>query len=349
MLDVARMLIWIFGIGCLVLAVVLVLLRITFGFLTRRAERRAARLRALFFDLLMGEGETVLVAERTLVRLQGRHWEIARKQAFRMLPKLRGDSRETLVRLLHDKGAARVALRQVSAWSSVTRCHGAFALGMLGDQRSAQPLIRCLEDREFLVRRVATRALGNLRSSDAVRPLLELGRREPRLARDLIFALHRIGPDATGPLRAELSGSIDGDIPALSGQIVTNVLGLLGDYSSKDLLVRGLDSFTPALAAACADALGAICAPDTEPALVRALDSPSGIVRSATAKALGSMGSTASVRQLGHLMDAADPLGSREAAGALLELGPVGRARVAISSSPYALEALALADLRASR
>lgn len=345
----AGVLIWIFGIGCLVLIVVLVLLRITFGVLNERAELRADRLRVLFFDVLIGEGEAVLVAERTLMRLQGRHWETARKQAFRMLPKLRGDSRETLVRLLHDKGAARVALRQVSSWSALDRCHGAFALGMLGDQRSAQPLIGCLDDRDFLVRRVATRALGNLRSREAVRPLLELGRREPRLARDLIFALHRIGPEVKGPLRAELGGSIDGDLPALSGQIVANVLGLLGDYTAKDLLVRGLDSFTPALAAACADALGAICAPDTEPALVRALDHPSGMVRSAAAKALGSMGSSASVRQLGHLMDAADPLGSREAAGALLELGPVGRARLAISGSPYAAEALALADLRAGR
>lgn len=349
MLEVAQVLVWVFGAACLALAVVLLLLRLTFGLLSDRAERRADRLRRLFFDLLLGEGEQVVIAERTLVGLHGRHWEIARRQAFGMLPKLRGDSRDTLVRLLRDKGSAQAALRQLSGHSEVRRCRGAFALGMLGEQAGAQALIGCLDDREFLVRRVATRALGNLRSPEAVRPLLELGRREPRLSRDLIFALHRIGPDVIGPLRDELTASISGEVPALSGQIVATVLGRLGDYGSKDLLVRGLDSFTPGLAAACADALGAVCAPDTEPALVRTLEHPSGLVRAAAAAALGSMGSGDSVERLGQLVDAEDPWGSREAAGALLAIGRPGRDRLCASRSAYAVEALALAELRSGR
>lgn len=348
-LRVAVIVLVVLVIACLLLVALLLTLRIGFDLKHRRDEARATALRATLFDLVMGEPREATEAERTLLAMGTRQWEFARRQAVSMLPKLRGESRDQLIRLLRDKGSVAKAMQQVHSASMVRRCRGAFTLGVLQEHQHVDVLIRLLDDPAFLVRRVAVRALGNLGAAAAVPALLHVGDEEPRLSRDLIYALHRIGPEGIPAMRARLAEVIEADSGARSAELVVAVLGALGDFQSRQLITDGLRSERAALAAASADALGAICAPDTEAALVVALTHPAVRVRAAAAKALGSMASTGAVEPLARLVEESDHSASREAAAALLGLGEPGRRRLAESASPFAVEALALADLRRRR
>ncbi|RYE74182.1 MAG: HEAT repeat domain-containing protein, partial [Myxococcales bacterium] len=243
-------------VACVLLVVGLLLLRVFHDWRDRHREEKAAELRTVFFELVMGEPREALRAERFLHRMSPREWRFARAQAFSMLPKLRGESRDHLIRLLRDKGSIAVALEQVRSVSMVRRCRGAFALGALQDQDHADVLIDLLGDPAFLVRRVSVRALGNLGAAEAVRPLVDLAGVEPRLSRDLVYALHRIGAAGTGDMREHLRTVVDSGDPDRSGDLVATVLGTLGDYPSRHVLVDGLRSDRPELAAACAEALG---------------------------------------------------------------------------------------------
>lgn len=335
--------------ACLALVVLLITLRIVNDLRDRQRARRAAELRTVFFQFVMGEPREALEAERLLLGMNPRHWKFARAQAFAMLPKLRGESRDHLIRLLRDKGSMEVALQQVRSLSMVRRCRGAFALGALQDKGHADVLIELLADHAFLVRRVTVRALGNLGAPEAVGPLLELAREEPRLSRDLVYALYRIGPDGAPAMREHLESALASGGADRSADLVATALGTLADFRSRSILMAGLRSDRAELAAACADALGAISAPDTESALVVALTHPSAQVREAAARALGSLGSAAAVEPLARLVDEHDRTASREAASALVRIGPAGRARLEQSESEFAVEALALAGLRGGR
>lgn len=334
---------------CLLLVVLLLTLRIGFDVKLRRDERRASEVREVFFDLVMGEPREATRAERTLHGMGERQWAFARQQAFTMLPKLRGESRDHLIRVLRDKGSVATALRQVHSGSMVRRCRGAFGLGVLQERQHAAVLVRLLDDPAFLVRRVAVRALGNIGEPSAVPALLHLAGEEPRLSRDLVYALHRIGPEGIPEMRNHLSETIERGGADRSAELIVAVLGALGDYPSRHLIAAGLRSDHAGLAAASADALGAISAPDSEAALVVALTHPAARVRSTAARALGSMGSEATIEPLARLVEDDGHSPSREAATALVRLGDPGRRRLASSASPYAVEALALADLRRQR
>lgn len=349
MLEVATIVLWVFGIGCVLVVALLFVLRLSFAWMERRTEARSARLRHLFFTYLMGEGREAVETERHLIRLRGRQWRHAEEQAFGMLPKLRGESRDQLVALLRSKGAVREALEQAHSWSAVRRCRGAFALGQVGSLEHAPTLRALLHDPTFLVRRVAVRALGSLGDGEAVTELLQVAREEPRMSRDVISALYRIGPEAVPDLREEVRAGISDPDRVKSGALSAAVLGLLGDYRSGGLLSEAARSGHPTLGASAAEALGAVTAPDSEPVLIECLSNPSVKVRAAAAQALASMGSEMSIPHLIAAVDREEPSLSREAAGALVKLGVPGREALTRSSSRYAREALALADLKAAR
>lgn len=337
------------AIACVLMIALLIALRLGFELHERRAARRNDALRGHLLEMLMGEPLSAMKAERRLVRMQGREFEAVRTLALEMLPKLRGESRERLIDLLRTKGGIADAVRLTRSSSSVRRCRGAFALGMLADRSHESRVLELLDDPNFLVRRVATRALGNMESEAAVGDLLRLSREEPRLSRDVAYALHRIGPAAAPRMREELRICIRDDEWTRSGELAATVLGLLGDYQSREVLEAGLQAKRPAFAAACADALGAICDPQAEGALHAALSQPAPEVRAAAARALGSMGSEASVPGLLALTDQENPIASRDAANAMLNLGTSGVQALQASRSSYAREALALAAVRGRR
>lgn len=343
---------WILLIGFAALSaaffVLLVVVRFARDTWERRSQQIAEDVRSQIFDLLMGEGEEVLAARQGLESVSGRAWDRIEAQIFTMLPKLKGDSRSELVSLLLAKGAEGHALSLVRSRSGVRRCRGAFQLGVLGLSVHVEELVERLSDKRFLVRRVALRALGNIGDARAVRPLLLLGERDSRLTRDLVYALDRMGPGAAPELRAVLRDELtSGDHLHLDPAAV--VLGLIGDVEAVGVLAEGLTSPNPSFAGACAGALGRIGSPESIAPLSAALLDVRPNVRSAAAHALGMVGSPESVQSLIEVVDEEEPQVSRQAAQALLELGPRARALLEASTSPYAVEAVALQTIRGAR
>lgn len=350
LLHVALVLLVVFGVLAVLLCALLVGMRTTRLVTDRRRDRRRAETRALLLDVLLGEEGDARTARAALLRRHGRPWERTEEQIFEMVPKLRGDARDQLIELLTSKGSRRRARRASHSLSAVRRCRGVFALGMLGDADSLPPMVAMLGDRSFLVRRTAVRALGNLGDPGAVHPLLELVGREGRLARDVVYALDRIGPVAGPRLREELVRAVEdrqGEHP--EADLAATVLGLIGDLGATDVLARGLRAGRAGLDVACAEALGQVGNATNLPDLLAALRDGRLPLRVAAADALGLLGAAEAVGDLRRALDEDDPLLSRAAAGALCRLGDSGMAALRSSASRYAVEAVAISELRAAR
>lgn len=331
--------------GLLVAA--LVLLRISRDAWATRRERRRRAVREVLFAALMGDPDEALEARSELSRRHGASWAVAEEQAFSMLSKIKGHSRVALVQVLLDKGAGPRAVQKTSSWSLVRRCRGAYELGALGQRDAVPVLLPMLDDRSFLVRRVAVRALGAIGDSAAVVALLQVTGEEPRLTNDLVYALDRIGPPAAPALRSELEraltqrqgGGRHADLAAIG-------LGMVGDVEAVPLLTEAVRSGRPSLQSAAARALGRIGMPEAVVPLTLALESSDPTVRVSAAAALGEIGDPGGAAALARALAAGHHEVSRESAAALLRVDDEGRRILEESGSPYAAEALAVAGLR---
>lgn len=345
--EVSERLLLAFVALSLVLVIGLVVARVAREAIERRRTAYRHDVRALLFDALMGDRDVAETARVALVGRTGRRWYAVEDQAFLMLPKIKGESHTALVGLLMDKGAQARAIGLCHSFSALRRCRGAYFLGALAQREYVNELVALLDDRHFLVRRIAVRALGNLRSASAVGPLIGVIGDEPRLSRDLIYALDRIGPAGVFALRGELQRGLDDpDGPGHHPDLAATVLGHIGDVGSVLQLGAALESGREHLAVAAAEALGLIGSPESIPYLVHGLLSDDPQVRSAAARGLGVVGSPLATDSLIEVVDERDPAVSREAATSLVRLGQPGLDVLATSDSPYAREALALARLR---
>ncbi|MCW2818750.1 MAG: repeat-containing protein [Marmoricola sp.] len=346
-LGVSWVLLIVFAVLAVVCFVLLVVTRAARDFWAVRSEHRREEVRAWIFDLVMGEEAESAAAREVLEATSGRRRRRVQDQILSMLPKLRGDSRDTLVALMLAQGAEERAVSLTGSRSAVRRCRGAFQLGVLGLTEHLPVVVRLLDDSAFLVRRVAVRSLGNMGDPRAVRPLLLLGEHDHRLTRDLVYALDRLGAGSAPELRAVLAERLAaGQHLHLDPAAV--VLGLIGDRASIEVLADGLASENPSLAQSCAEALGRIGAPESIPPLVETLLDLRPNVRAAAAHALGAIGSSVAAESLAEVVEEEEPQVSRQAAEALLQLTG-GRTMLEASGSAYAREALALDAIRAAR
>ena len=332
----------------LLLVIVLVLVRVVSELRERRATRLSDELRREILTALLGEGEQAAAMARLRAR-RGRAWRRVERQAFAMLPKIKGEARDALVSLLLSRGAAGRAHRGARARSAVRRSRGAYELGVLGDPEALRTLFDLLRSTHFLVRRTAVRALGQIGSPLAVTPLLDAVTEDPALARDVITALQRIGPEATPILRHDLDHLLDAAHSGRRGPLVATALGLHGDLAAAPILVRALEEGTqPSQRGAAAQALGEIGAPSAVPALLRALAHADTEVRVRAAVALGQIGDAGAVPALAASLGAGVHVVDRAVAEALARLGPTGRAALAAHPSRYAAEVLAVERIRVS-
>ena len=330
-----------------VLVVALVVIRATSEQLERASRRRRDGLRHLILAALLGEPDESDEARGVLRGRDGRAWAQVERQAFAMLPKIKGDSHEVLVALLLSRGAAGHAYQNATARSLVRRSRGAYQLGALGDADAVPTLLTLLRDKHFLVRRTAVRALGQVRHPAAVTPLLDAVTRDPALARDVVAALQRIGPGAAPELRKDLDLLVGDQRSGRRGALVATVLGLHGDIAAVPALVAAVDHGRhPALRAAAAQALGEIGVPSAVPSLVKALAAHDTAVRLEAATALGKVSDASAVTALATALGTGVREVDRAIAGALLQLGERGRAALVGHASPYAAEALAVHRLR---
>lgn len=345
-IGVALLLLRVFGGLSLALVVLLISMRVARMLLHQVDQARAAALRSLLLTLVLGGPEEADAAERALSGRRGAAWRRAEDHAFAMLPKLKGDSRRQISALLRSRGAAVGAIRLTRSPSTSRRCRGAFRLGLLGDPAHVDVLVPLLQDASPLVRRVTARALGALGNPQAVVPLLEALGDVPGSGRDLIHALHRIGLPGAPVLRECLAMTLEepSHHPRRAG-VAATTLGHLEDIGSVTLLVRALDCPDEEVAVAAMGALGRIGSPEAIPALTGHLFDHSETLRLEATRALGAVGSSVAGDALLEVLESNDPAVARDAAHALVKLGPSGMHLLEASSAPYAVEAVALTGM----
>jgi len=348
-----------FGCCAVLLVVVLLLARLTGAARARHREEQRHALRVLLLSALLGEPPESDTAAAELKCRTGRSWQRVEEAAFALLPKIKGRSHAALVTLLTDRGAAVRATARARSWSMVRRARGAYQLGALARSESLPVLLDLLCDRHFLVRRGAVRALGALRSPEAVRPLLDAVVADDALARDVVAAIARIGTPASAVLREMVQEVLvpghqpptpaPGAPPVRRAAVAATGLGKVGDVGASSLLVRALrDRSHPGLAEAAADALGQLGAPDAVRPLLDAVAESRPTLRLAAARALGSISDRSAAAGLATALEGSSHDDARAIAAALLRLGRDGLAALESSESPYAAEALAVHGLRQS-
>ena len=95
--------------------------------------------------------------------------------------------------MLRHWGSLDEAVRSTRSRSRVRRCRGHYRLGVLAEPATRDVVLAGLDDRDFAVRRTAMIALGSFPESVVVDHLLSGAAAEPRLRRDFLASIDRIG------------------------------------------------------------------------------------------------------------------------------------------------------------
>jgi HEAT repeat protein len=278
---------------------------------------------------------------------RGRRDELFRILAFDYLSKVRGESRDALVRLLVERGTIDDAERRLRRPGDVGRSAAAELLGRCGLTRSREPLESLLERRSPEVRSAGVRALGRLGDPTVIPALLEtlhVTRSVP--AAIVAQAALRVGPSAIPALSQAAHDHHDGvrsaAVAVLGLQRAIDAVPTLIDVLAADdvVTVRGH----------AARALGQIGDPRALNALIRAArDDPenAGVV----AVALGDLGDAAAVDALASLVGDEHHDVATAAATSLTRCGDAGIGALRTlqleggPAADHALAALARADL----
>jgi HEAT repeat protein len=244
-----------------------------------------------------------------------------------LLPKLRGEDRDALTRVLMDRGTIAKARRRTRLPGPVTRARAAELLGAAGDTEALPDLRRLLTDSHADVRAAAARALGKLGDTDAVPALLEVLDGERQVPAGIVtMALLHMGPRAVPGLRVGL----EPEQPAAVRHVAAELLGRLGATEAADdlIVMLGEDPDVETRAAA-AGALGRIGLPRALAPLIASLTLDESLpVRVAAATALGALGGEAGVTALEDAICSGEHRLARSAAEALSTCGTVALARL---------------------
>lgn len=336
------------AVACLVVVLLLVLVR---HVKDRSEARRRARRGPIWRQVMMlttGDEAESDEAMAQLLYVSPADRVVVEGDAFALVPKLRGSSRDRLRAVLRAWGSADRALRWARSRSAVRRCRGLYRLGVLAEGERRYAVLAGLDDRDFGVRRTAMLALGSFPAPVVVENLLRRAALEPRLRREFLTSIDRIGAAAVPVLREGLTESL-GETPGggRRAHLAAEALGLVGAFQAVPELEAALHGSGEELTVACINALGDLGAPSSVAALCRALDDPRSVIRLTAATALGQLGGPTAVAALNPLLVEQNVEVARAAANALARCGATGRVALLRSVEPVAREVLALTALRA--
>lgn len=340
----------ILAVGCVAVAVLLVLIRV----LKDRRERRRLHLRGPVWRQVMtlstGEASEVEAALALLLAAGPDDRAAVEDDAFALVPKLRGSARERLRDVLRAWGSLDDAVAQANSRSAVRRCRGVYRLGVLRYPHTRDTVLTALDDRDFAVRRTAMLALGAFHEVEVVEQLLRRASLEAHLRRDFLSSVDRIGSVAVPVLRAGLLESA-GQTPGgdRRGNLAASALGLVGAIQAVPELEAALERGDVELKIACIHALGELGASSSVRALTQPLAHDDPDVRRAAARSLGLIGGGSAVPALVRVLrEDGNVEVARAAANALHRCGAAGREAVESSEVPVAREVVALAALGSS-
>lgn len=245
-----------------------------------RLRRRRAELEPAFFRYLVGKGPIAEFLPRPIARGER---PLVEEVFFELGRVVKGSVHDRARDAFEQLGFVDHYLSNIRSRRWWTRAEAAEKLGLMGSEKATTALIEHMTDPVPEVRVRAARALGNIRTSEALRPLV-LALNDPgrwsaiRVAGILIGAGDEsvqilLGEFYRLPQHARISAiDIFGRIRSLKA------IGLLRD------LLRHKDADTRARAAF---ALGSIGDPTSAPYLSAALSDSAWFVRAMAAKALG--------------------------------------------------------------
>jgi HEAT repeat protein len=221
--------------------------------------------------------------------------------------------------LLGDARAVEPLLRALSDPGSNIRYSAAAALGRLGDARAVEPLLHALSDPDEDVRSSAADALGLLGDARAVEPLLHaLSDPDGRVRSSAADALGKLGEPAVEPLIRVLS-----DPRGYIRSSTADALGKLGEPAVEPL-IRVLSDPRGYIRSSAAEALRKLGDARAVEPLIRALSDPDKDVRSRAADALAQLGDARAVEPLLHALSDPD---RNVRSGTVAALGRLGDAR----------------------
>ena len=242
-------------------------------------------------------------------------------RARSLLPKLRGEDRQILARLLEHGGAIDTARRETRSRKATTRaCAGEF-LGNAGAVEALPDLTTLLRDRDPEVRWAAARGLGRLGDTAGVPVLLASLEGQPPLPVDVVAdAVFEIRDCPLAMLRQGLRSR---SVPTRA--VAVELLGRFQAVSATAELIDVL-SYDPSfeVRARAARSLGRIGSPRAiEPLLACLEGSPTAVCAQAV-WALGRLGAAEAVPGLRDLFLNSTHLLSEQAAQALAAIAPLG-------------------------
>lgn len=158
--DVLAITVVVLSVGCILALVAVVVVKGSRHVRERRRTSHDAAIRERVMELAVAEDEGLDALVRELVSTSGAVGDYVEETLLRMIPEVRGDVREAMIRVLDGRGLLRRSLVRIRSGSTIQRAHAAELLGVLGGKGVVEPLATALHDRSPEVRLVAARALG---------------------------------------------------------------------------------------------------------------------------------------------------------------------------------------------
>lgn len=280
MYEFVMALFWVIGSTFALLLAVIVISKAHRGVADARLRRRRAELEPAFFRYVAAEGAIESFLPRPLRRSER---ELVEKIFFDLRPIVKGRVHERAREAFERLGFVDHYLARLTSRSWWTRAEAAEKLGLMASDRATGHLVRLMGDPIGEVRVRAARALGNIKTSEALEPLVDAlddpGRWSAiRVAGILIGA----GDEAVACLLERFDR-----MPRHAKIAAIDIIGRIRSLKAMPLLLDLLASDQPDVRARAAFALGFIGDPNSAPQLIDALRDPSWAVRAMAAKALG--------------------------------------------------------------
>ncbi|HUQ64251.1 MAG TPA: HEAT repeat domain-containing protein [Acidimicrobiales bacterium] len=226
----------------------------------RRQNQAHARVRPILFGILDGGA----IDRRTIDALDPFEQRALDAQAHSLLPKLRGQEKESLARLLDRRGAVQAAKLRTRSRRPSARAEATEFLGQSGSPSALNNLLGLLNDPKPEVRWAAARGLGEIGDPVAVSPLL---------------------------------GSLEGPRP-IPVDVVADAVFKIRDCPIS-VLRQGLKSQSAPVRAVTVELLGRFQAVAVSAEIIERLeDDPSVEVRARAARALGRVGTPRAIDPL---------------------------------------------------
>jgi HEAT repeat protein len=290
------------------------------------ASRRRAGLEASVRPILFRAIDGGDVDLSTISALDGPRQRAVESQARSLLPKLRGEEREALARLLEERGVVDAARRQSHSRRPTARAKATDLLGQAGSPAAVRDLVPLLRDPDPQVRWSAARGLGTIGHVSALPPLLASLEGTRPLPVDVVADAVTQIRESPVPLLRQALRSRSGPMRA----VAVELLGRFQALASAGDLIRVLrEDESLEVRARTARALGRLGSPRAVTALLTALEREAMAVRAQTVWALGQIGDAQAVPALRGVLVGASKQLSELAAAALAAMGSSGLAALA--------------------